>query len=323
VKTRSESRSSYNFGKPIHVLISLAVFLAISVYVYHHADDFEILLEVRWSYAILLIGMSFLLELSIAARFNSLYRALGVQMGLLESFGLSVVASTCNTFLPAQAGGIIRAVYLKRQHSILYSQFPAIFLGNIVFSFFLNSIIILITGTVVTLSGGQGILFLGLGAALIGLSTLLFIVRIPEWMLSRLGHIGRMLRMFSDSWKTIRSNRRCLLHVCLYQLLAIVVRGVGLTVAYRSLGLSMASLVGISIVTLANLLSIVNITPGNLGITEGVVGLLSRLSGMTFVQGAAAFVLWRVAKWLVRFLIAPIAWYFLFYRKNIQVRSKG
>jgi uncharacterized protein (TIRG00374 family) len=322
VKTNLAFQSSSNIKRTLHFLLMVGVFLGSAIYVYNHSQEINELLKINWKYTVLLITIAFFLNLVTAARFNVLYLALSAKTHLLESFGLSLVASSLNSLLPAETGGVARAVYLKRRHAMPYSHAPALFLANLVLYILMTSFVVFILGLINTSAGEPGsVLFMSLGFAFTGLSALPFLITIPKSLTSRWGRIGNMLRLFSDGWQTIRSDRHRLLKACIYQIAAIIIRGWGIIVAYRSLGLDINPWVGLNVFFLAEILSVIHITPGNLGITEGLVGTLSHLSGLTFVQGAAAFALWRVSNWLIYFVGTPVAWYFLFYRHGIQIRS--
>lgn len=61
------------------------------------------------------------------------------------------------------------------------------------------------------------------------------------------------------------------------------------------------------------------ITPGNIDVQEAVIGYLSILSGLTFVQGVAVSAIIRVVILAINFVVAPATWYILFSRGQIAV----
>lgn len=160
------------------------------------------------------------------------------------------------------------------------------------------------------------VLWLG-GTALA--SVFMLWLTIPQWIILRLGRVGKILDLFSRGVKSLRSNKKCLKKVAFYQLLLFCIGGGAIAVAYRSLHLQMGVLMGVVILVLNSFLSLVNISPGNLGIREAVFGYLSELSGLSFAQGVAASVLIRAVGLVITYSIAPIAWYLLFSRQNIKV----
>jgi uncharacterized protein (TIRG00374 family) len=311
-----------NAKKFLHFLFMIGILLGSTIYVHNHSQEINELFQINWHYTVLLIVIAFFLNLVTAARFNVLYLALSAKTHLMESFGLSLVASSLNALLPAEAGGVARAMYLKSRHAIPYSHAPAIFLVSLILYLSITSFAIFVLGLINFSANDPGaLLFISLGFAFAGLSAFPFFINVPKSLTYRWERMGNMLRLFSVGWKTIRSDRNRLLKACIYQIVAIIIRGWGILVAFESLGLDINPRVGLNVFFLAEVLSVIHITPGNLGITEGLVGSLSHLTGLTFVQGAAAFALWRVSNWLIYFVGAPVAWYFLFYCHGIQIRS--
>lgn len=290
-----------------------------SYFVYKQRDDLAILLSVRWWDIVKLLGIMLLYEFVSAARFASLYKALGAEVGNLESLGLSKLANALNVMLPAQAGGIARAVYLKSRYNLPYSQTPVVFLGSIVVSMSMGASIIILFNIFNVLMGHPvpPVLWLG-GVA--SISVLLLWLTIPKWMILRLGRMGKILDLFSRGLKSLRSNKKCLKETAFYQLLLFCIGGGAIALAYRGLHLQIGFLMGIVILVLNSFLSLVNITPGNFGIREAVFGYLSELSGLSFAQGVAASMLIRAVGLIITYSIAPIAWYLLFFRQNISVR---
>ncbi|MBL7201003.1 MAG: flippase-like domain-containing protein [Anaerolineae bacterium] len=314
-----ESRPVPDYTRIARAASSVVFAMVAARYVYVHRNELTVLFSVRgWDIA-RLVGALFLQSLVGAARFASLYRVLGAHMGLWESFGLSNVATVLNTVLPAQAGGVARAVYLKRRYAIPYSQAPVILLGAMVSSLSIGAAVMIITNTIAVLMAKPVAWALWLGAACAGAPVLLLWVSVPERWTSRLGRVGHMLRLFSDGWQKLRQDARCLAETGLYQILVFVVGGWIIAIAYGGLGVRVSPLVGTSIVVFASFANLVVLTPGNLGIQEAVVGYLSQLSGLAFVDGVAASILIRIVGLMVNFAVAPVAWYLLFLRRGITI----
>ncbi len=305
--------------KVIRYLITGIVFFLAGWYIYQNYEELKALVLINGWAVLALVCAGILRRFVDSARFAALYKALGAHIGLMENFGLSQVAATLNLLLPAQAGVVARAVYMKRQYALPLSQTPSILLGIFVFSLFIGACIMALSNSIIAFMGNSVPLILWLYVVVAGASVVLFWISIPEQLTSRLGRIGNMLRLFSDGWKSLRSNKRCLIETGIYQILTFIGSGLIITIAYYSLGVDINPLLGISIAVFIALSNTISITPGNFGIQEAVIGYLSQLSGILFVEGIAAATLIRVAGLVITFGIAPIAWYMLFFRQNIQI----
>ena len=62
------------------------------------------------------------------------------------------------------------------------------------------------------------------------------------------------------------------------------------------------------------------IIPGNFGIQEVICGYFLSLSGLSFVQGVAVSSLVRAVGLVITLALAPLSWYFLFFRERIKPR---
>jgi uncharacterized membrane protein YbhN (UPF0104 family) len=302
----------------IKSIVVLGVFLLSARYAYLNRKDLAIIFTVQWVDVAKLLGLALLYEIVSSARYINLYRALGAELGIGESLGLSKVANALNMILPAQIGGVARAVYLKRKYALPYSQTPVIFLGSLVMSLSVGASIVILFDVIHTLVGRSVPFILWIGGAA-SASIFALWVTIPECITSRLGRIGNLLSLFSDGLERLRANRQTLFRAIFYQILLFSIGGAQVAVAYKSMGLQVDLLTGMAIIAFKSFLSLINLTPGNLGIRESVFGYLSELSGLSFAQGVAASVLIRAVGLVITYSIAPIAWYLLFFRQNISI----
>jgi hypothetical protein len=84
-------------------------------------------------------------------------------------------------------------------------------------------------------------------------------------------------------------------------------------------GIEINPVLGISLAVFIAFSNLIAIVPGNFGIQETVYGYLTYLSGLMFVQGLVISMMMRAVGLLMIFMIAPISWYFLFFRYRIKL----
>lgn len=302
--------------------IGVGIILITGVYVYQNRQAFTIILSIQaWEVAAL-ISLSFLFSLINAALFSSLYRALGVPVGVMESFYLSTIGGLLAIVFP-QAAYLTKVVYLKQRYNFPYSKTPAIFLGSIMVFFITGMFVVGLSLMLLTSKGEVTQEFIWLVIPLLIGIAFLWRLDIPERLLLRLGRVGNMLRLFLEGWRTLRQNRRCLVQVTIYQMLMFVVAGIAFSVAFASTGNHVSPLAGTVMAASTSFFNLVSITPGNLGIQEATVGYLSLLVGYTFVAGTVASMLLRIAGLIVVLLVAPFAYFQLFWRRAVTHDSEG
>lgn len=302
----------------LRILVYVGLVGMVIWYATTHGSELIVLMNLYWWSATLLIGASVVHQLVTAAHFQVLYRTFGVEMKIVESFGLSAIARGLNYALPFRGGGAARVVYLKNKYGVPYSQGIALMLGSIVLGLFVGSVIMLVTNTITVSLGYRVPVVLWVGASTAGVPVGFFWVSIPEKYTARWGKLGNMIRLFSRGWGILDADQKCLILAGFLQFLMFSISGIRIMLAYHALGIRLNPLVGVSIAVFTDFSRLVTITPSNLGIQEAVIGYLSRLSGVPFGHGVAAAVLMRAAVILIILVVAPISWYFLFFRKGIK-----
>jgi uncharacterized membrane protein YbhN (UPF0104 family) len=290
----------------------------IGYYCYLHKDDFEVLFELNTIdvvlFSICIVASSFF----NAAQNAVLIRSLGIPFSNLESFGLSNISALTNLVLP-QGVTVTKAVYLKHRHGVSYSKFSALFLGLFIIFLLIGALLMAITNMLAMMQGIKVPEILWGGSLLAGATTLLFFFDVPREYFTKFGKIGVLVENFSEGWNRIRTNKACLIKACVWQVAIFVSSGIAVTFAYHSVGIEINPVLGISLAVFIAFSNLIAIVPGNFGIQETVYGYLTYLSGLMFVQGLVISMMMRAVGLLMIFMIAPISWYFLFFRYRIKL----
>jgi uncharacterized membrane protein YbhN (UPF0104 family) len=296
-------------------LISLLVY-----YVYSHWEELQLISKIHWDIFIL-IFLSILLNSLINAGLSaSFFRATGAPITFWESFGLSNVAGAVSLVIP-QGTAIVKAIYLKQKYKLPYSKNPAIFMGLLVIALIVGAIILTISNLVIMASGNtvQPVIWI---ITAIGLcSSLIFIVNPkPPRFIKRMPGV---LLTGLQGWNELRANPGLLIKASILQLLLFFVNGITLYLTYISLEIDISLFTSIGLMVLIFFSSIVSLTPANLGITEGIIGYFTELSGYPFAFGIASSGLIRATGLVVTLVLAPISWYFLFIHQGIKWKVPG
>jgi uncharacterized membrane protein YbhN (UPF0104 family) len=310
------SRTKYAIrGVLTLIFVSLLVYYLVS-----HREELSVVRQLNSEKILYLLLIALLNLLFRSGHFAALYQLLGARVGLAESLGLSAVASSVNMLLPAQAGGVSRAVYLKRRHHLPYSRVPIIFAASVLFSLFVGSMLLAAVGMLLIVDGHSVPLVLWLTVLATFSTALLFFLDVPKSWLSAMGRAGQHLDQIIDGWRSIRQGRRWFLTAGLYQLLTHVSFGLLILASYEGLGLTLEPVFALGMAVTISLTNLVIITPGNIGLQEFLLGFLAQAGGITFSQGVVAAALIRAVLLVVTLAIAPFGWYFLFLRSSSSVQ---
>jgi uncharacterized membrane protein YbhN (UPF0104 family) len=310
------------FVKFIRGLATTGVLMSGTYYLFTNLDSFNILATVNWKILVFMVFFIFINIFASSSENAVLFQALGAPIGNIESFGLTNVSAFLNLILP-QGGTITKAIYLKQKYGIPYSKTPALFLGLLVIYLLIGSLVILITNLATIYMGGAVPFIFWIAACLGCTSGIFFMIDFPKELLLRQGKIGSMISNYSDGWKSLRTNRSCLIKACIWQFVIFASAGVWVSAAYYSLGLKINPLLGIGLSVLLSFINILTIIPGNLGIQETAYGYFTYLTGMSFAQGVVVSAFVRVVLLLITLFLAPASWYNLFYKQNITVSRQA
>jgi uncharacterized protein (TIRG00374 family) len=278
------------YGKYISVLLTLLVILLFGVYIYRNPEILSELVEIKVEYILLtmfLFLVVFLLEgLFIKITLSVFDKDITVK----ESFYLSTLSRIGNYLLPMRAGAIFRATYLKKKYDFDYSKFLSTLYGYYIILFLLYSVLgvssLLVKSFVYNERFVTLILFFV--ALFLGMLFLMF-VRIPFKKIikkekSILGKVVAFLDRFMQSWDRIVKNKKLLIWLLLITFGNILVNTVIIFIEFLSLHIAVNFFDLLLYSSLSGVSLLISLTPGSLGIREGVFLITSQSIGLTQEQ---------------------------------------
>jgi uncharacterized membrane protein YbhN (UPF0104 family) len=225
--------------------------------------------------------------------FTYMLRRLGVNEPFAEGFWLTGAGFLLN-HLPLNAGFVMRAVVLRRDHSLPYSSYISLTLVNMVINVAMASLI----GLAGALSGAMGDRHATLSAVILFSSVLVgcaFTIWMPGLPLPKgEGFIARQIRNLAAGIVMIRGNGSAIAVLALLAMTKLVILSFRLTICFAALGQVLSAFDASLLASVTNLTAIVNITPGNLGLREMALSLVSAELGSSHSHGLAAASIDRV-----------------------------
>jgi uncharacterized membrane protein YbhN (UPF0104 family) len=228
----------------------------------------------------------------------------GIRLSPQEWFGLSVVTTMGNYLTPFSGGVMARAAYLKHRHVFSYAQFATL----LSFSYLVIFWVIGVVGVVTSLLLREAMQFhwqiAAFFAAVVVFISVLF--ALPSVKLPWNNRLARIVNTSLEGWALVKNDWALLARLVIYTLFSILLNAVSFWVAYRALKAPASFGVVLLVSQLTVFSNLVNVTPGNLGIPEAVVGLSSGLLGAGSGPGLLATLLIRAATVLLAFTLGPI-----------------
>jgi uncharacterized membrane protein YbhN (UPF0104 family) len=298
-------------------VLTLMALTAIGVFIWRHREELTSAAAISPFYLVLC-------ALSTAGYLTAdglltyvIVRRLGGGIRLFECLSLSVTSTGTNILMPVQLGTVGRALYLKQHHNFDYSAFLATIVAT--------QVLVVIVSSMYAAAALAWMLFVehrpGLGT-LLAMSVFCLVISVLACFLPRLsikGHwILNRITEVADQFYCLRAQPAFLAY--LGALAALKVGGVILAfwTACAGIGVGLSFVEAAAVESLGTLATIINVTPGSIGIYEAVVAFVgARAASIIPAQIVMAALVLRGVLLVMLLILTPLGIYFL--RKQVQV----
>jgi len=280
----------FSKNKYLRLGLSILVLILFCYYFIGNKDKFQPLLNIN---PLLLVMISLIYALSVAS--NGIFTKLiikpfNVTISLTEGVFLAIISSVGNFFAPAGAGYGLRAVYLKRRHGLSYTNYSATLAGYYILSIMIYAILGLVAVLLLRSNEGPNYIIIALGLTGALLFSLFFsLVRIPSnkaggdkgGVAHKVLHFAAMI---TKGWHEIYMDHNLLMQLVALTLGSLALNMIMIGAIVFALHLS-TSFAAILLYSVLGFLSIFfNVTPGNIGIKEGVILFSASVLGFSLSQ---------------------------------------
>ncbi len=312
------------------VLMFSIIFLG--YYSVGHLGDFKQITRIPITYAIAIYALyiPFLIVNGIFLKLTTI--DFGINMKFLEYTSISILTTFGNIFLPFRAGFGIRAVYLRSKYGFDYTSFLASMAGNYIVIFNLSSLIALAATAKIYCERGYWNSTLTIILLAIALFTLYTIFFAPE---SAAVVPFKPVRDRADSvlqgWSVIRKSKKNIFYLFLLSLVNLLLMALITSLEFSALGITdvtgspITFLQSVFLATLSSLSLLVGITPGALGVREGILMLTSQFVSIAPAQMLAVSILDRAINFSLLLILFKFASRYLhtLLGRSPEVRGDG
>jgi uncharacterized membrane protein YbhN (UPF0104 family) len=300
-----------HFWKRIISLSIISVFILWSVlFILDRQEYFAAILQIRWQILILLILLIALGHILNGILLMLLVSAFNVRLGLIEAGGISIISSFINYIAPFRGGIGFRVLYLKRRRGLTLERFAAVFGGTYILNFYVMALIAMAAfGYLYLVSGITAtsllLFFLGLSCVL---TYIVFYAPVFQEHSNRF--FAKVLRIL-NSWDRIRKNRKLVIKFALVTTIQLLLIGIILYVSFSVSGISVYYPQAMLIAFVGRMGMLLGITPGSVGIVEGMFLVISPLLGIGREEMLVAAFIRRGADILTILIASPVMWFWL------------
>lgn len=293
-------------------LISFLIIGGLLHYLINHWHSFYTNLVLSFNELVYLVILIIITWILGSMQTIILMREVKIHVGFFEGI-FTLVAMALGNYLPMRIGTLIRMHYFKTIHNLEYSIFGGMYSARTLIMLASTGVLgcLGMAGIGCSLSKYALILF-GIYFCLIIFSIGMYFLPLPKSS----KNAGFFLKIWSNfllGYATIRKSKRFFIQMFILLLLQYFVLAFRLYISFHAIGENLTPFAYLVIAPSTVLISIFSFTPGNLGLREWLIGILTFSIGIDFDSGIFAGTIDRILLIICTFIFGIIS---LFYLKS-------
>ena len=299
--------------KLVGVFISLG-FLGWCLFFFKRNPDVLVtFFHIHFQYIWILATMQIIFYACNGRIVREMLRKKGLAISEKESFFLSIVASAVNNFMPLSSGVVFRTYYLKRYHHFSLTHSFSLLIGFYVLAYWIACWCGIISCYRLFHEGYGEILWVGglFFCGVLGCSAILFF---PKKLPAMMGRWGLRLEGLLSGTQMFAFHPGGRMLLFLYGMINQTLIALMLAMALYATGVSIAWDHALFLSSAQFLTLLLPLTPGNIGVTEGILAIGAKMIGIPVANIVLASLVLRGTALVVLFILSPFALYGLFHK---------
>ncbi len=292
----------------IKITIYVATVVTLVIFLIKHRDQFQILFNLPKTKIASALLLSTLPPFVNSLRFREMVTIFGERLVFKEWFGLTICNTFYNFIFPAQAGLMMRALYMKRFLHFPYKNYLLMQGVNVCVNTFVAAALTIPLSCYVTMAQQNPPDFI---VNILLVSCMYIIILYVIYMASKKNMLSShrfdyICIRFSGLSNLLTTARRQLIHVALLQALLLFLASYRIFYMFSLFDIHPSFLHVLFIQILINITLLISITPGNIGISEGIMSYFLSMSGHDMKLVFVAMLADRTAVLVVFFILGTI-----------------
>lgn len=262
-------------------------------YILNNLESFAIIRQISLFDCFLILMLMFVNFLTMAVSFKIIMDSCGYKLTFKEWFGLTMITSMSNLFVPA--GGIgFRAIYLKKIHGFEYTHFLSTFAALSIIDFILFGVAGLISILYIYLQThliNWFLIIIFATVLLICLISLFFSPKLPRLKNKFMFRVVNVL----ESWYELKRQPKLILNIFLSTGVNVISSILIYFLAFHALGLNVSVVQASLPAAMGDYGGYIKILPGAVGFYEASIIYSAKVLGSTPAQGLIVAGIVRVA----------------------------
>lgn len=292
--------------KFIKKIIYLLTIVGIIVFIYLNKDELKYLTNIHISNLIFLIGIALLPVSTNALLFRNNISIFKINLPFIEWFGLTVSNTMYNYLLPARGGIALRGMYLKNEYNLPYSKYLTFISGTYILNLLNAALLASISSLILIFFGilNKYIFFyLSLLSFIIIFLAIIFLYKFNPDKIPAKNKILKFVKNSAHSIKHFKNNPNKIKKLVVLQITFIFALSLRLFFVFYVLNIHTNYFIIVFINSLVVFSMIFSITPGNIGIKEGIIGLSSSLLNISFDKAVMVALIDRFVAIIIVFAV--------------------
>ncbi len=283
-------------------IVSIVLWLVILGYAWSIRELFQPVIELPASTIAALLLLT-VIQLGLQTVLLPLMLScLGTQLSWRTWLPVGILSSTANMLLPAQGGTALKSLYLKKQHNIDYSDTVAIAGFQLIIRLSCFTLVALIALSVYLYKQNSDYLAYPLGILLILPILLTLVWHFQHHLITSVTQ--PWLKSLATAFFRLARNRRLLASSSLINLAILMSNALLFAILFTTFNVPVSAELIMLYTSLKFISLVINIIPGNMGVSELLSGFFTSLLHGNFEAGVAAALTARGVALLVSLLSA-------------------
>lgn len=306
----------------IRNLFSAFIIGGLVLYLWKHWNIFNATLQSSWFHILGLMLCIFMTLVLNCCQVLLLLRRIGIKVGFWENMFL-LNAMVLGNYLPMRMGSLLRMHYFKKVHGLQYIRFGGI-IG-------VRTLILLASTGILGFIGMIGLRLSGFpfNVGLLSIFVCMVVILLGACLIKfpkTLKSDNILMKVWSDfffAFEVIQSHPILLWQILGLIIIQFAVLAIRLHISFSAIQVELSPWVFLILAPMTTLISFLSLTPGNLGLREWAIGIMSLALGVDFQSGIFAGTLDRAILMAVTFIFGSGSLAYVWYRiRNVTSKSK-
>jgi uncharacterized membrane protein YbhN (UPF0104 family) len=306
----------------VRACLGAAVVVALAAYAWSERDQLEPLDDARPGEVLLIAALVVVGNFCNSTEFWFLYRAVGVRSTVMENW-LLFAAGQLGNHVPGQLGTLYRLRYMRVVHATPYARSASVYGANFVVTLAGASLMGMIALGGSALTDGPAPLLLVAGFVTMGAAAIAAaIVPLPRFA-SRQGRLARGWQGFHEGWSSIVAAPRAGIAAIGLECAKYVVTAWRFQLAFSLIGIEESFWTFLVVAPTAGVAGFIAITPGAIGIREGLMAFAASAMGSTVSAGILGATIDRAVLLLTSLVLGGAGFLLTGARLRARPRDQG